>query len=281
MDYRNSTIAIIICYIGKLPWYFSYFLHTCKYNSSIDFFVITDNAMINGLLPANVRVINLSQTEISKIASERLHFNVAIITGYKLCDFKPAYGFLFFEMIKDYDYWGYADIDVVFGDIRSFITDQILIEHDLITVRHDYLTGYFQVFRNNKKMRTLFMRSKDYKKVFQSDSHFCFDETNFQFEGFAEGKNYDEIPSEVESMMHVVKKAEKENHIRAFFDFLVVEGVPGKIKWEKGHLFYSNKYEILLYHLIHFKKRYSPKKIPSVIPDIFTISKNAIYHQRN
>ena len=149
----------------------------------------------------------------------------------------------------------------------------------MICVRHDFLTGYFQLFRNNEKMNSLFSKSRDYKKVFQSERHFCFDETNFQFDAFAEGKPFDEVPSEIESMMHVVKRMEKENYLRAFFDFFVVEGVPGNLKWIKGNLFYRKKYEILLYHLIHFKKKYSPKRIPKNIPEIFTISKNKIYHK--
>ena len=260
-----------------MPWYFKYFAHSCRYNPSVDFFIVTDHK-IEDELPANVKPILMTLADLSALATKKLGFEVQIRSGYKLCDFKPAYGLLFDHILEPYDFWGHGDIDVVFGNIRSFISDDLLVCHDLICVRHDFLTGYFQLFRNNEKMNTLFMKSKDYKRVMQEDRHFCFDETNFMFSQFAEGKTPDEIPSEIESMMHVVKRMQHRNYIRPFFDFLVVEGVPGNIKWEKGELFYRRKFEILLYHMIHFKKKYNPGHAPRHIPETFTISKNRIYH---
>ena len=36
-------IVFIITYIGKHPWYFPYFLYSCRYNPTIDFLIFTDN----------------------------------------------------------------------------------------------------------------------------------------------------------------------------------------------------------------------------------------------
>jgi hypothetical protein len=128
-------------------------------------------------------------------------------------------------------------------------------------------------------MNKLFMKSKDYQRVLQDNRHFCFDETNFQFDSFKEGKKYNEIPSEIESMMHVVKKMEEAKYIRAYFDFMVLEGLPGRMKWTKGNLYYRNRFEILLYHMIYFKKKFTPKARPKHIPNSFRISKERIYHR--
>jgi len=270
-------IAVVICFMGPMPWYFKYFVHSCRYNPSVDFYIISDRKITDDL-PANVKPVYMTVNEINTLATKKLGFEVNIRSAYKLCDFKPTYGLLFDSFLKDYDFWGHGDIDVVFGNIRSFISDELLEAHDLICVRHDFLTGYFQLFRNNEKMNMLFTKSKDYKRVMQEKQHFCFDETNFKFNEFAEGKTPDEIPSEIESMMHVVKRAQQKNYIRAFFDFMVVEGVPGNIKWNKGELIFKKRFEILLYHMIHFKKKYHPKRGPRHIPDVFSISKNRIYH---
>ena len=59
----------------------------------------------------------------------------------------------FSEIIADYDFWGIGDIDIVYGDIRSFINDEILNEYDVISSRHDYITGSFigrRVRENNR-----------------------------------------------------------------------------------------------------------------------------------
>lgn len=209
----------------------------------------------------------------------KLGFAVKIKNGYKLCDFKPTYGILFSEILKKYDFWGHGDIDVIFGKIRNFITDEILYNNDLISARHDSLTGQFLLFRNSHKMNTLFTLSKDYKKVLSSEQHYCFDETNFQRNEFTLGKSYNEISSEVESMTHLVKRLEKENYLRVYFDFLNIEGLPGKLKWVNGRLFYKGRYEILLYHLCLFKDVCRPIENTGKIPNRFSISATRIYQR--
>jgi hypothetical protein len=114
--------------------------------------------------------------------------------------------------------------------------------------------------------------------VLCSEKHYCFDETNFQWAGFTDGKTFNEIPSEVESMTHLVKRLEKENYLKVHFDFIIIEGVPGKLRWNRGKLFYKNKYEILLYHMVVFKKVCVAPKQVKEIPETFTISPARIYH---
>lgn len=102
-------------------------------------------------------------------------------------------------------------------------------------------------------MNELLKLSKDFRKVLISERNFCFDETNYTFEAFKQGIPYEDIPSEVESMTHLVRKLEREKYLAAYFDFHIIEGNPGKLKWNKGKLIYHNKYEVMMYHLIKFK----------------------------
>ncbi|WP_428228614.1 DUF6625 family protein [Flavobacterium sp.] len=274
---KKTSIAMLICYVGKLPWYFDYFAHSCRYNLDIHFFIITDDQSYSKEVPENIHFIYKTLAEINGIATSKLGFRTNIKSGYKLCDFKPVYGLLFSELIEEYDFWGHGDLDIIFGDIRKFMTEDILASHDLIAVRDDYLTGYFLLFRNNNQMRLLFTNSKDYKKVFSDEKHYCFDETNFSFTDFANELHYSEVKSEVESMTHVVKQLHEKKLINAYFDFHVIEGAYGKLSWEKGVLMYNNKYEAMLYHLILLKTIYKPKRKIKIIPDSFKISKTRIY----
>ncbi|MCW5909672.1 MAG: hypothetical protein KIT62_01300 [Cyclobacteriaceae bacterium] len=264
--------------MGKLPWYFDYFVHSCKFNPSIAFTVFTDDKTYADKVPSNIRFIYKTLSEVNELASQKLGFTTKILTGYKLCDFKPAYGLIFSEYIKEFDYWGHMDIDIVLGNIREFITADLLSKYELISVRHDYLTGHFLLFKNNDKMNNLFTLSKDYKVVLTSEKHYCFDETNFLFQPFTDGLSYKEIPSEIESMTHLVKRLEEEKYLKVYFDFLIIEGTPGKLRWDKGKMIYRNKYEVLLYHLIRLKTIYSPKQKALNIPDSFSISPTRIYH---
>lgn len=273
----QKPIAILTCWYGTYPWYFPYFLHSCAHNTAIDFMFITDNKELINNKPENLKIIFKTLKEIKTTASQKLGFTVNIDHPYKLCDFKPAYGFIFSELLGQYDFWGHGDIDVIYGNIRNFITDEILQEFDIISPRPDWVPGCFLLFKNTEKMNTLFMQSKDYRKIFTSSKHFCFDETNFSHDLFTEGYQYSEIPTEIESMMHVIKRLEETGEIKPYFDLHIVEGRPGKLRWNKGMLTYRNQFEALLYHLIKLKDVYHPKAVPKKIPETFFISPTRIY----
>jgi len=271
-------IVFFIVYIGDYPWYFPYFLHSCCYNPTVDFLIFTDNnAKLE--LPPNVKIIPYSLEQFKVEASKALGFEVVIESGYKLCDFKPAFGLFFAERIKDFDFWGYCDIDVIFGNIRAFMTDELLNEYDLISARHDYLTGCFALYRNSDFMRELFRQSKDYRKVFTEPRNFFFDENNFAFEAFGKGLHYSQIQTEVESMTHVVRRLQEENRLKAYFEFQIMEGFAGNMLWNKGQLIYRKQFEALLYHLVRFKRKYSePTDLQRTIPEQFRIGKKKIYY---
>src|ERR1700744_211959 len=99
-------LIVITFYFGKLPWYLQYFLHSCGYNPSVDFCIITDDTGYPGDYPSNVRVVYKRLDEVQAQASDRLGFPVNIGNGYKCCDLKPAYGYIFGELIAGYDFWG-------------------------------------------------------------------------------------------------------------------------------------------------------------------------------
>jgi len=271
-------IIFIITYIGQYPWYFPYFLHSCRYNPTVDFLIFTDNNVPNLELPPNIKIIPYSLDRFKADATKVFGFEIAVESGYKLCDFKPAYGTIFFDYIKDYDFWGYCDMDVIFGNIRLFMTDELLNEYDIISARHDYLTGCFALYRNNPFMRELFKQSKDYRKVFTEPRNFFFDETNFAFEEFEKGLHYSQIRTEVESMTHVVRRLQEENLLKAYFDFQILEGFAGNMLWKQGSLIYRKQFEAMLYHMVRFKRKYSePLDLYRKIPDEFRIGKKKIY----
>jgi len=275
-----NTMAVITCWYGPYPWYFSYFLNSCSFNPSVDFFIITDNEMIVHNSPVNVKIIYKRLDEIVEIASQKLGFRVSINHPYKLNDFKPAYGFIFYELIKGYDFWGHSDLDIIYGNIREFLTNEMLDAYDFISLRHDYTTGCFCLYRNNETLNTYFKRSKDYKKILADSRHYCFDEYSFLWDELKSGKSILELESETESFTHLMKAAELSNEIRVHFDFILMEGKTGRIVFDKGRIIYKNQFEAILYHLFWLKKVYLPEKAPSKIPATYFISPTRIYHYR-
>jgi hypothetical protein len=273
MILSKFKVCCLYCWVGEFPWYFPFFLKTCEYNKTINFIIISNQPPVK-VNSTNILFIYKTLEEINNLATEKLGFKTSIDYAYKLCDFKPAYATIFSEYIQGYDFWAYGDIDVIFGDIRTFITDDLLSEYDVISTRGKYLPGYFSLFRNTSLINSLYQQSKDFKLIFQGQKHYCFDECNFQFQRLQESeKTILDIQSEVESFTHVVKKAQIEGKANVFFDHWVIDDVPGNLEWRQGKLFYNNKFEALLYHLIMFKDHpylNTPEWV--TIPDNFFIN---------
>ncbi|ASU33379.1 DUF6625 family protein [Mucilaginibacter xinganensis] len=271
---NKYKIALITCYFGQAPWYFKLFLKSCAYNPGVHFYVIGD-LEISHPLPENVYHVSMNISEFETLASQKLAMPVNVANPYKLCDLKPAYGVIFDDFLMNYDFWGHGDLDVIFGDIRGFITNKILDSYEVICVREEYITGFFSLFKNIPFVNELFKLSKDHRKVFTSADHYCFDECNFAWIPLMEGLSIFDIKTPIESMTHIVKKLAAEGKIKAHFNFMVIEGLCGQMEWNTGSLYYANKAEAILYHLIKFKKQ--PDLIKpqwDVIPDIFFIERN-------
>ena len=83
-------------------------------------------------------------------------FEISLNSPYKLCDFRPAYGDIFQEELQDYDFWGYCDTDLIFGDICKYLTTNILKEYDKI-----FEYGHLTIFKNNNRMRNLYKNITD------------------------------------------------------------------------------------------------------------------------
>lgn len=275
----EQKICVINCWYGEYPWYLPYFIHSCSFNASIEFIIITDNVTSIPYKPANVKIIHKTLEEIKASARQKFGFAVNIDYPYKLCDLKPSYGLLFSDLIIGYDFWGQCDLDIIWGNIRGFITNEMLNTYDFISLRHDYTTGCFALYRNNKKMNTFFMRSKDYKLVFSSSQFYSFCECNFEWDELAAGKSILVLETKIDSFTYLIKSAEIKKEINAHFDFILIEGKTGRIMFDNGKIIYKNKFEAVLYHLF-WLKRIRPLYQPQKIPGKYYISPTRIYHNR-
>lgn len=170
-----KKIALVILYIGPFNNYFELFLKSCEYNPTIDWIIFTDNKIENMNIPANVKIVNMTFKEIKNRIQSIYNFKITLETPYEFCDFKVAYGEVFQDYLTKYDFWGYCDNDLIFGDIRNFITNEILENYEKILIR-----GHFTLFKNtdeiNKLYRNLIDGKERYKEVFTTRGNYHFDE---------------------------------------------------------------------------------------------------------
>lgn len=137
-------IGIVLCYMGgKLHSYFDKFLIGCKYNPTIDWILFTDDKSPFPY-PDNVKVHYTTLDTIRERAKTALQREVCIRIPRGLCNYKVMYGEIFEKELEEYDFWGYCDCDLVFGDIRAFLTDAILSSYGKIGI-----CGHLTLMRND------------------------------------------------------------------------------------------------------------------------------------
>ncbi len=172
---KISKICIIIPYFGKWPKWINYFLHSCSYNPTIDWMFFTDCGLPD-VTSGNLIFHQMTLYEFNEYASKQLGFDLVIKDPYKLCDLKPTYGLLFQEYLKDYDFWGYGDIDLVYGNIRNLINEDVLAKFDLVTFHPDFIPGHFCLLKNIGALNHLFKKCPIWKSIFQQDRMYSFSE---------------------------------------------------------------------------------------------------------
>lgn len=144
-----KSIGIIATWFGKIPSYYRVWEKSVSYNTTIDFYFITDQDVTTDV--SNLVVIKTSlQEEIEKYA-KIIGKEISICNAYKFCDCRLFFGLFYKEIYAKYDFWGYCDIDLAFGDIRSFVSEDALEKYDRI-----YQYGHLCIYRNTEKMCNLY-----------------------------------------------------------------------------------------------------------------------------
>ena len=165
---------MIMPYFGNSwPNYFPLYIESCTLNPQVDFLFFTDIPQ-DFTYPSNVRFMETTLEEVASLAGQVIGQPVVIQNPYKLCDLKPAYGHIFQKYIVGYDFWGYGDIDVIYGKWVPLIKEQMLLECDIISFRPYWMSGALAIIRNEPATNLLYQESKSWERVFSSNIFFSF-----------------------------------------------------------------------------------------------------------
>lgn len=157
-----KSYAFIVAYYGVLPTYFSYWLKCAQNNPLLDFFIITDNDISVDV--SNIHIIRWSFRELKRRLQCIFPYRIILESPYKLCDYKPVYGLLLHDFLLDFDYWGYIDVDLIFGDVTKFLRK---IEGNSNYERIG-LHGHMTLMKNTEEFTTYFWNPNNLKEVYRS-----------------------------------------------------------------------------------------------------------------
>lgn len=170
-----KSIVIIFPYFGILPVQYKMWRASALQNPTIDFMFFTDS----DVEPTNNIIVHkMLFSDFQQIVKKAFDFPIVLDRPYKLCEYKQAYGYILQDYIKSYDFWGFGDLDLVYGDIRAFLTDKVL--------EHKFLLGWghLTLIRNDEDSNTYFMKQtegyQNYEEAFSTPKITFFDEYGYK-----------------------------------------------------------------------------------------------------
>ena len=176
----KNRIAVLMPYFGKWPPWIDLYFYSCKKNSNIDWYFITD-CEIPVEKVNNLYFVNKSFQQYNEEVSERLNFKFNPSSPYKLCGLRPFYAILHADIIQGYEFWGYGDVDIIWGNISSFYTENMLDKFDVFSTHADRLSGHFTLIRNNTYYNNLCYKIKNWKDKLISSDAIALDERDFSW----------------------------------------------------------------------------------------------------
>ena len=144
--------ALIIPYFGtRWPIWFSLYLYSLEKNMDIlDVYLFTDIIPPKNV-PKNAKFYNLSFQQYCEMVSKKLDIRFKPKNPYKLCDLKPFLPIIHSDILIGYDYVGFGDLDLIYGDLSSWLNN-INKNKSLISTHIDRVSGHFVLIKNSPKI---------------------------------------------------------------------------------------------------------------------------------
>lgn len=282
-----KKITFICPYFGTLPKdIMPLWLNCCKYNATIEWIIFTDDRTLYNY-PENVKVVFTTLSEVKKYAQGLFSFAISLDTPYKLCDYKPLYGSIFKDYLRECDFWGHCDIsDSIFGNLRKFFVDDILENYDKIL-----FLGHMTLYRNtdeiNNRFKIMTKSGIKLEEIFGVAENKAFDElTRYSINTIYTENNFslkriDDMYIDVTCLSYPFKRSTYDDMYR----HNSYENIPRVFYWSKGELFdctYQNgvvkKTEV---GYVHFQKRKMKKFIGDDCEAYYIVPNGFIEDTRN
>lgn len=173
----SSKLILLSVYFSPFPNWFPAFLMSCRYNPEMEWLIVSDNPTPPNC-PENVRILTLDVAAFNQLASQKLGMNIRLDPSfpYKLVDIKPAYGKIFEDYLHKCDFWGFCDIDIIWGDMQQFLSPHLLEQVDVYTTKIGKIAGHFCLFRNVPEMNLFFMNIPNITAMFEDQRTWRVDE---------------------------------------------------------------------------------------------------------
>jgi hypothetical protein len=192
--------------------------------------------------------------QVRELATAKLSTPVHLHRTRNICDLKPAYGMVFEEFIRGYEYWAFGDEDVLYGALDRMLGPHLDGTFDLVVPGTEKLRtqgglqGPLTVIRNHPRTNQLAIKDPAYKQVLVSHEHWAYDESSWRYGG------------EISSFTKVVKQAEARGELSVRWGIPSATHLPAHGRWyvyDGRTLHEDNGKELLYYHWGRMRYRHT------------------------
>lgn len=152
------------------------FLRSCTPIRSVEWIVFHE-APVPSPCPANVRFVYLPWTTFQERIRKSSGAAPPSKPDYKLCDAKVFLGDAFADLIEGFDYFGWGDLDIIYGDLDRFL-ESLFGKWNIISFHKDMISNHLVFFRNTPELRQLYTKIPDYKSAMLKSEYASLDDTH-------------------------------------------------------------------------------------------------------
>jgi hypothetical protein len=271
----TGKIALLTVWFGEWRGWINVHLESCARNPEIVWFFLHDQPALPAHRPANVHFVETSSRDIEQRYLRVIGRPINLPSAYKLCDLKPLLGSLFPELIQNYVWWGYCDTDLIWGDIRRFITDDDLARYDVISSHVCAILGQFSIFRGGDLPRRLVEQIPDVAGLFADTTYRGIDELLIdQAARAAETKGEIKVSRR---MLQVWERLYQPSWEKWASDLetarlgrpVEVSFLTGPCEWREGRMFHqATNTETMFFHFLEWKRVWRMPLYPWPLPEM-------------
>jgi hypothetical protein len=177
---------ILVPYFGEWPPWFPLYLRSCALNPQLDWLLIGDASPPDSA-PANVRFLQLSLVEFLGRIGAQTDLKHRLLRPYKVCDFKPVLGAAFADEISRHAFFGWGDLDLVYGQFERLVLP-LLDNHDVISFSRQPFSNYTCLLRNEPAFLQLYRQAPCWQEKLSAPVYQAFDDVDFSPVALAAGR---------------------------------------------------------------------------------------------
>lgn len=176
----TPTVSLIAVHLGEHPGTMDFFLRSAGMNPAFEFIVLSDDtAAAYRPWPVNVRHVPVTRAELESRCASVLGYPVPLGDPRKLCDLRPVFGLLFADLLEGREFWGFIDLDVIWGSLDGYLGEEVRAAHDVISADPRRLCGPCTLVRNDRLGREMGLGIPDLEDLLRSPAHRALDERHF------------------------------------------------------------------------------------------------------